>query len=50
MDGESLWRLVRASKDLDTNSPYAYVMFCEYFRDTCLVAEEDGRIVGFIVG
>ena len=47
-DASALWRLVRNSGVLDLNSPYSYLMLCSHFAATCLVAEEDGAIVGFV--
>jgi L-2,4-diaminobutyric acid acetyltransferase len=36
-DGPILWQLARAN-GLDENSPYAYLLWSEYFRDTTVVA------------
>lgn len=47
-DGKGVWQLVKDTGVLDLNSSYAYIMFCDYFADTCTVAEEQGRIVGFV--
>lgn len=47
-DGKAIWKLVVDSGNLDVNSAYCYIMLCEYFGDTCLVAEMDGEIVGFV--
>jgi L-2,4-diaminobutyric acid acetyltransferase len=47
-DGISIWRLVRDTGVLDVNSPYSYLMLCKFFSDTCVVAEQDGQIVGFV--
>lgn len=47
-DAAAMWRLAVGA--VDENSPYAYLMMCEYFADTCVVAEEAGRIVGFVTG
>jgi L-2,4-diaminobutyric acid acetyltransferase len=49
-DGKHLWRLARDSGNLDLNSPYTYLMLAHYFADSCIVAESDGEVVGFIVG
>lgn len=46
-DGSEVWRLVRDSGGLDLNSVYSYLMLCDFFRDTCRVAESEGQIVGF---
>jgi L-2,4-diaminobutyric acid acetyltransferase len=43
-----MWRL--ADGAVDRNSPYSYLMLCEYFRDTCAVATVDERLVAFATG
>ena len=48
-DGEPLWRLA-GEVGLDLNSPYAYVMWGEYFAGTSVVAESGGTIAGFVTG
>lgn len=35
---------------LDDNSLYAYLLMCHHFADTCVVAEWEGSLVGFITG
>lgn len=47
-DGPHIWRLVKATGVLDVNSSYSYLMLGAHFGDTCVVAEEDGRVVGFV--
>jgi diaminobutyrate acetyltransferase len=49
-DGASLWRLTRASRVLDVNSSYAYLMWCRDFAGTSAVARVDGTVVGFVTG
>lgn len=55
-DAQRIDRLVRESGVLEPNACYAYLLLCEHFRDTCLVAEEraDGgatpRLAGFVAG
>lgn len=49
-DGAAIWELVRACKPLDENSMYANLIQADHFRDTCVVAELDGEIVGWISG
>ena len=49
-DGAALWHLVQATGTLELNSPYFYLLFATDFGDTCLVAEQEGRIVGAVVG
>ncbi|MFH5183972.1 diaminobutyrate acetyltransferase [Paenibacillus sp. TAB 01] len=47
-DGASLWQLASDSGRLDVNSAYCYIMLCEYFSDTCLIAEIQGEKAGFV--
>lgn len=49
-DGAALWRLARDSGALDPNSPYYYLAFCTRFADSSIVAEEEGRVLGFVTG
>jgi len=42
-----MWRLVQDST-LDSNSPYAYLMLARYFAETCVLAERDGELGGFV--
>lgn len=49
-DGAAVWRQVRASKVLDVNSSYAYLLFLDHFGHTSVVAERDGEVVGFVTG
>lgn len=46
-DGPALWRLARDT-GLDANSLYAYLMTVRFFGDTCVVAEHEGEVVGFV--
>lgn len=49
-DGSALWSLAR-SNGLDENSPYAYLLWAEYFPDTTVVAtteEDDDTPIGFV--
>lgn len=47
-DGQYIWQTVADSKKLDVNSAYCYIMMCQYFSDTCWVAESEGEIIGFV--
>lgn len=47
-DGKAIWNLVKGTGVLDLNSAYSYLMLCKYFHDTCVVAEINQEIVGFI--
>ena len=49
-DAAEVWRLVRDSRALDLNSPYAYLLLCSHFRATCLLAEDRGRVEGAVLG
>ena len=47
-DGPILWNLAREN-GLDENSPYAYLLWSEYFRDTTVVATDGDDVpVGFV--
>jgi len=47
-DGADVWDLIRKSGPLDENSMYCTLVQCEHFADTCVIAELDGKIVGWI--
>ncbi len=49
-DGLRMWEIARDSQVLDVNSSYAYVLWAVDFADTSIIAEVDGRPVGFITG
>lgn len=49
-DGAALHRLVAQNPPLDTNSAYCNVLQCTHFADTCIVAEKDGELVGYVTG
>jgi len=49
-DGAAIWALVRDTGVLDVNSAYSYLMLGSYFAETCVVAEKDEVIVGFVSG
>lgn len=49
-DGAAMWELVRDSGKLDLNSSYAYLLLCDRFADTCVVAEGDDGLAGFVAG
>lgn len=49
-DGAAMWNIVREGGVLDENSSYAYIMFRDRFVDTCVVAEHEGEVVGFVTG
>ncbi|OLN22295.1 diaminobutyrate acetyltransferase [Domibacillus antri] len=47
-DGAGIWELIKSTGTLDVNSAYSYLMICEFFPDTCIVAEKDQQIIGFV--
>lgn len=49
-DAAEIWRLVRDSDVLDTNSCYAYLLICREFSATSLVAVGGDRVLGFVIG
>ena len=49
-DGAPLHALVRDCRPLDENSIYCNLLQCTHFADTCVVAEKDGHLVGFVSG
>lgn len=49
-DGARIHRIAADSKVLDTNTPYAYVLWCHDFAQTSIVADIDGATVGFVTG
>jgi L-2,4-diaminobutyric acid acetyltransferase len=49
-DARSLHELTAASGTLDLNSRYTYLLICNHFSGTSVVAECEGRVVGFVSG
>lgn len=47
-DGSKVWQLIRDCGPLDDNSMYCNLLQCDHFSDTCVVAEIDGEMVGWI--
>lgn len=49
-DGAAMWRLADESA-LDTNSPYAYLLWADQFSSTCRVAvDQSDKVIGFVMG
>lgn len=44
----AIWRLIQRCPPLDVNSSYVYLLLSHHFRDTCVLAEHDGDLVGFV--
>lgn len=52
-DGQSMWQLAAATKVLDVNSAYAYVLWCRDFGRTSIVAvadHDEPTLAGFVTG
>ena len=49
-DGLALYKLVKACPPLDLNSSYLYFLQASHFSETCLIAEQNDEIVGFVSG
>ncbi len=47
-EGKQVHELVGRCPPLDLNSSYCYFLLCSHFSDTCVVAEDNGRLVGFL--
>lgn len=47
-DGGEIWKLIKNTRVLDLNSAYYYLILCKYFKNTCVVAENNQQIVGFV--
>lgn len=45
-----MWALVREMGGLELNTAYFYVLFAIDFADTCVIAEADGELAGFVLG
>lgn len=48
-DGREMWRFVNEAGVLELNQSYAYILICQHFGNTCLVAETDEKMVGFVL-
>lgn len=46
-DASHIERLVADTRVLDRNSCYCYLLICRDFAETCVVAEANGKLVGF---
>ena len=49
-DGQAVHELVEAAGKLDTNSLYTNFLQCTHFSSTCMLAELDGVIIGWVSG
>lgn len=48
-DGREMWHFVKQAGVLELNQSYAYILLCQHFGNTCLVAETDEKMVGFVL-
>jgi L-2,4-diaminobutyric acid acetyltransferase len=49
-DGPAVSRLIADCAPLDANSAYCNLLQCTHFADSCIVAERDGQILGWVSG
>lgn len=49
-DGSRVWALIAATPALDGNSLYANLLQCADFSTTCVLAEREGDVVGWMSG
>jgi len=47
-DAPAVHTLLKRCEGVDTNSRQSYLLLCEHFSSTCVVGEQNGRIVAFI--
>lgn len=47
-DGQAVWQLISSCPPLDENSMYCNILQCSHFADTCVVAERDGVVEGWL--
>ena len=49
-EGAGMWELVKETGVLELNSSYLYLMMGRYYGQTCLVAKQNGKVRGFVMG
>lgn len=49
-DGPAVTALIRDCPPLDANSAYCNLLQCSHFADTCVMAERDGKLIGWVSG
>lgn len=47
-DGHAVTALIKRSPPLDHNSAYCNLLQCSHFAQTCVIAESDGRMLGWM--
>lgn len=49
-DGQAMWALVKEMGGLELNTAYFYILYCIDYADSCVVAEVNGELAGFVLG
>ncbi len=49
-DAVGAYALIERAGTLELNTGYCYLLFCDHFSDTTIVAEAADRIVGVVIG
>ena len=49
-DGPAVTALIASCPPLDRNSAYCNLLQCTHFADHCIIAEREGRILGWVSG
>ncbi|MCB2181902.1 MAG: diaminobutyrate acetyltransferase [Desulfobulbaceae bacterium] len=49
-DALAMHSLARDSQVLSVNSTYYYALMARHFQATCMVAESEGRVCGYVIG
>lgn len=47
-DGQAIHRLIQSCPPLDLNSAYSYFLLSSHFAHTCVIAEQSGKIGGYL--
>lgn len=49
-DGPAVTALIAGCPPLDLNSAYCNLLQCTHFADSCIIAEQQGQVIGWISG
>lgn len=49
-DGARIYQFVKECPPLEVNTLYAYLLLATHFSGTCVVAEDESGMLGFVVG
>ncbi|MFQ5450477.1 MAG: diaminobutyrate acetyltransferase [Nitrospinaceae bacterium] len=47
-DGTKIFQLAKSAGTLDVNSCYHYLLLCQKFSDTCVIATQKEELIGFL--